>query len=90
MKVDTFPENSGNIHETADKLSFTKKGGQALEEVVQESLGITILLSVQEMYGCGTWEHSLLMNTAVLVDLDKNLCKANHHNSITLKNCQDS
>lgn len=42
------------IHEKVDKFSFTKKAGQTLEEVVQESLEITTLLSVPEMCGCGT------------------------------------
>lgn len=84
MKEDNFAENSANIHEKTDKFSLTKKGGQALEEVVQESLGIITLLSVQEMCGCGSWEHGLLTNMAVLVDLNKNLCIINLHNSVTL------
>lgn len=84
MKEDTFAENSENIHEKADKFSLSKKGGQALEEVVQENLGITILLNVHEVCGWGNWIHDLLMNMVVLLDLNKNLCKTNIHHSMTL------
>lgn len=40
------------------------------------------------MCGCGTREHGLVINVAVLADLDKNLCKTNLSNSMTLRNAK--